>query len=359
MGSAYRNITITGVSGFLGSNLAQYLAEHGGYKIVGTDHPKADFSEVGRFCSKILPVDLVSDPISQIFANADVVVHTAAIFDFTFPESVTRAVNVDAVERFCKMALKVNLPLLIHISSTGVYGKPSKIPCDENTERKPRNKYERTKRDGEDIVMLYMKKGLRAVILRPTLMYGPGAKYGYAMLIGLFALAREKEKTKLPSVFDGPMTHSVHVIDVCSAIKFFIDMETIPSVKGGPIFNVADDTPLRHGDMLKTIAEGVGVKLIPVLPYFVARPLTLAISHSPFYDKLKESALRAWDELVRERNLVPALKPRLDKEWNDYFAGDYLYDTSKLKNLGFKARFSFEEGIKNTIEWYKNARWIP
>lgn len=348
-------ILVTGCTGFLGTNLVEYLAKNGEFKIIGTDIPNADFSEVKKFCSRIIPCDLTSDSLKELFENGiDVVVHTAAIFDFSAPHALIRRVNVDAVERICRASFG-KVSLFIHISSTGVYGKPQKIPADEETPQKPRNIYEKTKCESEKIVSIYEKKGLNTVILRPTLMYGPRSKYGYAMLIGLFSLAREKGLKKLPSITSGPMTHSVYIEDVCEAI-----LTVIRNPKNGKrIFNVADESPIPFDKMLEIIAESVGVKLEKKIPYHVAKIITGTIIKLPIYRKLKEDALKAWEELVREKNLKPVLKPRLDEDWNHYFQGNFVYSTERIKSLGFKSKYNFEEGIEKTVRWYRENRWIP
>jgi len=347
---------VTGATGFLGTNLIEDLAEEGGIKIIATDIPKADFSEIKKFCHKIIPLDLSSDSLEELFQDEpDIVIHTAGVFDLSAPPYILKRVNVDAVERICRASLG-KVKLFIHISSTGIYGKPEKIPADENTKPKPRNMYEKTKKEGEDIVKLYMQKGLNSIILRPTLMYGPRSKYGYAMLIGLYAIAKERKKEELPSVKGGPMTHSVYVKDVTEAIKFFIKRENGTTRKR--IFNIADPTPLPFEKMLSTIASAVGV-IKPLIPYFVARPLTLLISHLPIYPDLQKKVLNIWDEIVREKNLSSPLRPKLDREWNDYFAGDFMYSIEKIKSEGFSPSFTFEKGIEITVKWYRDMKWIP
>ncbi len=352
-------VLITGATGFLGRNVIELLRKD--YEIIATDLPTADFSGIAEFCAKIIPSDLTRDNLLTLVSGVDVVVNIAGLFDLSAPPEKLYLVNVDAVERLAKASLKTGVPLFIHISSTGVYGKPERIPCDEDTPPKPRNPYEKSKKAGEDVVLLYTKKGLPAVVLRPTLIYGPYSMYGYAMLIGLFSLAKELGKKRFPSIKNGPWTHSVHVYDVAEAIRLVIEKWREGGAESlyGEVFNVADDTPLRYSDMLSTIAGAVGVELNPVIPYPIARVLTLLISHSPFYEDLKEKALSAWDRLQKEKGMSSPLRPRLDEEWNDYFSGDFMYSTQKIKKyIGFKPKFSFEEGIKYTVRWYRERKWI-
>lgn len=70
-----------------------------------------------------------------------------------------------ALERGCR---------LIHLSSAGVVGKSKNYLIDENTICQPGNIYESSKYKAEKIVLDGIANGLRAQILRPTIIFGAG-----------------------------------------------------------------------------------------------------------------------------------------------------------------------------------------
>ena len=346
-------VLVTGATGFLGRWVCRTLALEG-WKVIATDLPNSNFSEIAEFCYKIVPADLTREvPNGE---KPDAICHVAGLFDLSAPFRKLWEVNVGATAKLVK-EFSGKVGAFLYVSTTGVYGLPKKLPASEDTPPNPRNGYEITKFVGERVALNSFRGKVCAV--RPTLIYGPGSLYGHAMLIGLFALASCVGKKELPSIKGGPMTHSVHVEDVARAICFLLKKLFDDSSVSGEVFNVADDTPVNFEKFLSTIASACGVKLKPILNYPTARLLTLLVSSTPYYPKLKRKALDEWERVLKEKGLSSPLKPRLDEGWNDYFVGSFYYDTSKIKALGFEPKWNFEEGMRETVRWYKERGWIP
>ncbi|MFH1074125.1 MAG: dTDP-glucose 4,6-dehydratase, partial [Candidatus Firestonebacteria bacterium] len=54
----------------------------------------------------------------------------------------------------------------------------------------------------------------------------------------------------------------------------------------------------------------------------------------------------------KPKTLITYVKDRLGHDFR------YALDTSKLKKLGFKPEYTFETGLKKTVDWYlKNKAW--
>lgn len=353
-------VLITGATGFLGYHTVKAFKK-AGWKVYATDTPSADFSEIKADADRLIPKDLVSDPLNDLVKDVDIVVHIAGMFNLDASPTILYNVNVKATGRLCAVSVG-KVARFIHISTTGVYGIPAKIPCREEDPKRPRNIYEITKLQGETIVQDFIKHWkLPAVILRPTLIYGPRSKYGYAMLVGLFSLLKAqklKDKKDIPIIKGGIKTHSVHVEDVARAILFFAKRSE------GGIFNVADDTPCSFEELIKYMLEPMGIEAKPKLPAFIAAGLVkLAVAfflrRPDLYQKLKDKVLELWDEELKKHGMSSPLRPRLDIGWSDYFAGDFIYDTTKIKTLGFKLKYpDVKKGLKKTVKWYKEASWI-
>jgi hypothetical protein len=69
---------------------------------------------------------------------------------------------------------------------------------------------------------------------------------------------------------------------------------------------------------------------------------------------------RLW-RIVRRRNgLVPAIDDALDRETFLYATTRAVFDTSRLRSIGFKPRYpSLREGYPSVMRWFQAMRWLP
>ncbi len=87
--------------------------------------------------------------------------------------------HVDVVANICESVLRSSPEAhVIHISTAYVVGRPRNIVYEEEPHLdpnviRPRTPYEVSKCEGERTFMSYVRRGLRGVILRPVVMYGP------------------------------------------------------------------------------------------------------------------------------------------------------------------------------------------
>ncbi len=117
--------------------------------------------------------------ISKAFLEVrpDVVVN--CIGRLTGPYEELYEAHVKVVDDLCNVILELCPDVMaFHISSAYIVGRPKAIIEEEERHLdpnviRPKSSYERTKVEGERIFMNYVNKGLKGVILRPVLMYGP------------------------------------------------------------------------------------------------------------------------------------------------------------------------------------------
>lgn len=355
---------VTGATGFIGSAVVDLLARKG-YEVTATDLPNADFLAAGESGARIAPMDITDrDGIGRLVSGMDVILHAAGIFDFAAGKNLLRAVNITAVDHICRASLEAGVKRFVQFSSTGVYGRPRRIPCREEDPKKPRNAYEKSKWEGEKVALSYYPKGLPVTVIRPTLVYGPRSRYGWAIHIATFAALRDRGIKKIFGIDGGPLAHSVHVEDVARAALLLTES---PEALGRS-FNVADDSPLSMGETFRAIIEPLGMrigrtyKFHPYLYIPLARLgglLSKVIPFNPFSRRNRQLQAH-WEAMTAKYGLIPALRPRLDKDWVGYGSGDHCYDTSRIKALGFTPAFpDYRAGIRETIAWYQKNRWIP
>jgi nucleoside-diphosphate-sugar epimerase len=354
-------ILVTGAAGFLGSHLVECLVQRG-YAVRAADVPGADLAIARQAGAEAVAADLFdTDAMERALLGVDSVVHVAALFDLGAPKSLLYKVNVEAVERLCALCAASGLKRFIHVSTSAVYGRPARVPIEEDDPKRPLEPYGMTKWEGERRAFAYFEQhGLPVVVVRPTLIYGPRSRYGHALYLAAILLLKARGLRGLPMLAGGPLNHSVHVIDVCRAIERLLEDEAAI----GQAFNVADAEPLTLEAYLRAIMEPFGLVVLKRVHYYprlwrsFVRLLLWVLPLG--LKRLNKRIATRWDSLAAAYRLVPALKPKADRTWLQFVLYDQCYDTSRLRALGWQPRYpDFREGIKETIQWYLSQRWLP
>ncbi len=354
-------VLITGAGGFIGSYLVREFTE-AGWSVRATDVAHADLTHCTTAGADTIESDLTKpDSLEKAVEGCDTVVHSAAIFNFGVKWSTLLKINVEGTTFMARAAAAKGVKRFVELSSVGSYGRPVEIPCTEDCAKRPRNPYERSKWEGEKAAFAFdHQNGMRVTALRPTIVYGPGSKYGHAMYLGLFTLLRQSGKDRIPVFRGGPWGHHVHVVDVARAALLLAEH---PDAAGGS-FNIADDLPLRGEDFLRVIAKNTGLIPDAIVPYSPGAVRTINfLAHNIPGDvmkRMRHSTRSAWKEVIQKNSLKPELDVVLDTDWLGYSYGDHIYDTSRIKALGLKLAYPrFDEGMAETAQWYRERDWLP
>lgn len=172
---------VTGATGFIGTNLVRRLVAEGeGVRILRRGHSNTRGLED-------LPIDTVigdvRDPesVRQAVRGCRWVYHLAARLNVASKEwDRFYKTNVQGTENVCRAALEAGVERLLHCSSIAAVGwGPPEAPATEDTEfnlghlRVP---YIHTKRQAEEVVEGFVQKGLQAVTVNPSYVFGPWDK---------------------------------------------------------------------------------------------------------------------------------------------------------------------------------------
>lgn len=193
----------------------------------------------------------------------------------------------------------------LHVSTDEVYGESSYEMDAANVESasllEPTNPYSATKAGAEMLVMAYGRSyNLPYIITRGNNVYGPH-QYPEKAIPKFIMLARKG--MQIPLHGDGLSTRSyMHVSDAASAFDHILHKG---SVKG--IYNIGAHEERTVLSVAQDIGKSLGLDISKLLTY------------------------------------VP------DRKFNDR---RYFIDCSKLLALGWTEKVSWEEGLKETIEWY-------
>jgi nucleoside-diphosphate-sugar epimerase len=168
---------VTGAAGFIGSHLAEALAD-AGHGVVGvdcfTDYYDAALKEENAAHLDVLRLDLAEDTLD--LSGFDGVFHLAAqpgvrSFGDVFPLYVRR--NVVATQRVLEAAAAAGVRVVL-ASSSSVYGDAERYPTPEDATPRPISPYGITKLACEHLAYAYTRSfGAETVVLRYFTVYGP------------------------------------------------------------------------------------------------------------------------------------------------------------------------------------------
>ena len=235
---------VTGAAGFIGSHLSEALVARG-HDVVGVDafipyYPRP-IKEKNIEALKANPhfkfheLDLRTAELKDVVAGCDVIFHEAAMAglmkswsDFDLYVSC----NMIATKRLLEAARDANIPHLIHVSTSSVYGKEATGP--EDTPISPFSPYGITKVGAEQLCRAFEANfGVAITILRYFSVYGPRQRPDMAYNILTRALMNGES---FPMFGDGEQTRSnTFVADCVNATLLAFEKK---DVSRGQVFNI-------------------------------------------------------------------------------------------------------------------------
>ncbi|MBI3941266.1 MAG: NAD-dependent epimerase/dehydratase family protein [Acidobacteria bacterium] len=165
-------VLITGGSGYFGSLLRNRLRESGHkvavFDLMDTDDRPAD---VPFFRGDIRNLRQAQEAIDGV----DVVYHCVAQVPLARDSGLFHSVNVTGTENLLKAALDAKVQKIVLLSSSAVFGIPSKNPVDDTVLPNPVEDYGRAKLEAERLARTYVgRHGLDVTIVRPRTILGHG-----------------------------------------------------------------------------------------------------------------------------------------------------------------------------------------
>lgn len=299
---------VSGGAGFIGSHLVDALINQG-HEVVIIDNLNGGKKENINTKATFFELDIARDDLSSAFKGAQALFHVAAIprvqYSIKFPKESNEA-NITGTLNILEAARIAGISRIIYSASSSAYGNQDSLPLVESMSPNPLSPYALQKLTGEYYCKLYtLIHGIPTISLRYFNVYGPrqDPSGGYACLIpNTINLALEGSA---PQIFgDGEQTRDfTYVKDVVAAN---IAALSAPKDAFGEVFNVGNGKNISVNTVVKTI---------------------LAIANPAVTPQYKP----------------PVIEPR-----------DTLADISKSKSLlGWEPKHSFNEAIKETIDWFK------
>ena len=302
---------VTGGAGFIGSHLAEELERRGERVRVADSLITGHRQNLAHLRSvELLEGDLADLEVARAaVAGVDYVLHQAAIP--SVPRSVTDPItsnraNIDATLNVLVAARDAGVKRLVYAGSSSAYGDTPTLPKREDMPTNPLSPYALQKLVGEQYLQLFTRLyGLETVTIRYFNVFGPrqDPSSAYSGVISLFA-TRMLEGRAPTIQGDGGQTRDFTYI--ANVVDGVLRACTAPRASG-EVINVAVGGRISINDLCTAMATVLGSHASP--------------EHTPS---------RAGD--VR----------------------DSQADITKAREiLGYQPIVSFEDGLRRTLEWYK------
>lgn len=287
---------VTGGAGFIGSNLALELEKQGHEVTIADNMTSGSKDNLKEFKGKFIELD-ISKPF-ELKENFDVIFHQAAITDprFEDDEEMVR-VNVEGFKNIIELAQKNNAKL-IYASTAGLYGN-GHVPMKEDQEKGILSSYGSSKLKMDEMASELFDK-IHIVGLRYFNVFGPRETHKGRPASMIYHLSKQIKEGKRPRIFNHGEQKRDHIY-IKDAVE--ATLQAI-NVKKSEIYNVGTGIATNFNELVKVLNEVLGTNL-----------------EQEYFDM--------------------AYDPKT-------YQSDTQADTTNAeKFLGFKAKWSLKEGIKD------------
>jgi dTDP-glucose 4,6-dehydratase len=315
------NVLVTGGAGFIGSNFVRYaIAAHADWRVTTLDK----LTYAGRVENleglldhprhELIKGDIADPSVAApLVQQSDLVVHFAA--ETHVDRSIANAgdfITTDVFGTFVLLEAARQARALrrfVQISTAEVYGSVAEGSSRETDELRPRNPYSASKAGADRLAYSYWATyQVPVVITRASNNYGP---YQFPEKIIPLFITNALDDRPLPLYGDGLNERDwLHVLDHCRAIDLLIERGT-----PGEVYNVGGGNHVRNMDVTRRILQLLG------------RPESL-------------------------------ITPVADRPGHDR---RYSLDSSKLLAVGWRPQIAFDQGLADTVAWYRQHEswWRP
>lgn len=312
-----KNVLVTGGAGFIGSHLCDELIARGAKKVVCVDNfflgKMENIAEAMEHDNFVLYRDdcrqfgvmqsiIEKEEIEVVFNMATIALNYSFFNPFD-----AYMVNVEIANTLLELLKVGAYKTLIHTSSSEAYGTAQYSPMDENHPTDPTTPYAAGKAAADIMVHSFSKVlPLDISIIRPFNNYGP-RQNAEGPLAGIIPVTAKRIKNggKPMVQGDGEQTRDfIFVKDTVRGLLLAYENEA----SRGQIINLGTGYDMTMNSLLQGICDYMGYT-------------------------------GEWDHQEARTSDVRNLCANIDKA---------------RKVLGFEPQMSFEEGIKVTLDWYKN-----
>jgi UDP-glucose 4-epimerase len=308
---------VTGGAGFIGSALVRALLAQGAPRVTVIDNLSSGREE--NLAEVRGSVDLhqadIRDyaRIAPLLAGAPVVYHLAAIP--SVPRSISDPVpsheaNIDGTFNVLRAAVEGRAGRVVYAASSSAYGDTEVLPKTESMAPRPKSPYALQKLAGEYYCSVFTAcYGLETVSLRFFNVFGPRQDPS-SPYSGVLSIFMKRLLERRPPVIFGDGEQSRDFTYVEDVAELCLKAAAAPaSIVSGNVYNAGNGRRYTLNETWRLLCEMEGVDIQP--EYGPPRPGDVRHSQAD--------------------------------------------TTAAVRDLGHAPRFSFEEGLRRTLEWYRST----
>lgn len=310
-----QKILVTGADGFIGSHLCESLVQLG-FKVKALSQYNS-FNFWGHLeqSSYLNDMEVISGDLRDSFfceklaKDVDIIFHLGALiaipYSYNAPQSYVDT-NIQGTLNMLEAARKNGISKFIHTSTSEVYGTALYVPIDEKHPLQPQSPYSASKISADMMALSYYNSfDLPLIIARPFNTYGPRQSARAIIPTIITQILGEAKELKLGDL--SPTRDLNFVLDTCAG---FISLLKLNSY--GEVFNIGSGKEYSMSELVNLIK------------------------------KLLNSNIKVIEDKAR-------LRPKNSEVFR------LCCDNTKLKNASsWQSKFSLEEGLLKTIEYFKN-----
>lgn len=313
-------ILVPGGAGFIGSHYVRTLLADGYPGFEGAQVTVLDKLTYAGNLANLAPVadeerftfvqgDICDVPLlASVVPGHDVVINFAA--ETHVDRSIERAsdfvaANVTGVQALLNACLEARVGRVVQVSTDEVYGSLPTGSWREGAALEPNSPYAAAKAGGDLMALAYARThGLALSVTRCCNNYGP---YQFPEKVIPLFVTNLLDGLKVPLYGDGGNVRGwIHVDDHCRGVQRVLEQGD-----AGRVYHINGDVELTNTELTQALLDCCGA---------------------------------GWDMVV---NVA-------DRKGHDR---RYSLDDSLLRDMGYAPRIAFDEGLRATVEWYRDNRW--
>ncbi len=317
-------IFVTGAAGFIGSNYVRTLLS-GGYP--GYEEAEVTVYDKLTYAGNLANLEPVADNpryrfvqgdicdgslLDEVLPGHDVVVNFAA--ETHVDRSITGAAdfvmtNVVGAQTLFDACLRHAIPRVVHIGTDEVYGSIDEGSWTEASPLQPNSPYSAAKASAELLARAYfVTYGMNISTTRCSNNYGP---YQFPEKVVPLFVTNLMDGKNVPLYGDGLNVRDwLHVDDHCRGIQLVLEKG-----EAGESYNIGGGRELNNKELTGALLEAMGA---------------------------------GWDRVTYVE----------DRKGHDR---RYSLDDSRLRAMGYEPQWTFEAGLAQTVQWYRDHEswWRP